>query len=195
MSLDERSKWDDRYTSGEYRSGSEPSPLVEKATGYLGGGRALVLACGAGRNAIHLASAGFQVDAVDISSVAIDLAEQAAERRGLDIRFHVADMAGFAFEDDRYDLITMIRYTNRAVWPRLVPSLTGNGWLLMEQHLKTERDVAGPDNEFRLAPGELLRAFPRLRVIEYFEEFGTSETSGRAVAVTGLLGCNGDPGW
>lgn len=195
MSDGERAKWDHRYASGEYRSGKERSPVVERAAGYIGGGRALVLACGAGRNAIFLASAGFQVDAVDISVVAIDMAMQAAEQHGVDIRFHVADVGGFAIDEDTYDLITMIRYTNREAWPRLVPGLTENGWLLMEQHLRTEHDVAGPANEFRLAPGELLEAFRELRVIEYYEEYGTSPTTGRRTAITSFLGCKGNPGW
>lgn len=195
MTAEEKARWDERYASGEYRPRTEPSPLVERAIGYMEPGRALVLACGAGRNAIHLAAAGFQVDAVDVSAVAIDLAEQAAERRGMDVRWHVADVSEFDLIQGHYDLITMIRYTNREVWPRLVPALSENGWLLMDQHLKTHHDVAGPSNEFRLEPGELLTAFPGLRVVEYFEEYKRSETHDTMTATTGLLGCKGDPGW
>jgi SAM-dependent methyltransferase len=195
MTADEKARWDERYASGEYRPRTEPSPLIEKAIAYIEPGRALVLACGAGRNAIHLAAAGFWVDAVDVSSVAIDLAEQASERRGLDVRWHVADVSEFDFDQGAYDLITMIRYTNRSVWPRLVPALSDTGWLLLDQHLKTRHDVVGPSNEFRLESGELLAAFPGLRVIEFFEEYKRSENHDRMTATTGLLACKGDPGW
>lgn len=195
MSSDDKARWDDRYASGDYRPSHEPSHLVEEVAGYLGSGRALVLACGTGRNALYLASQGLQVDAVDISDVAIGMARAEAGRRGFDVTWQIADVDGFEMGVSRYDLITMIRYTNRDLWPRLVPALTDDGWLLMEQHLKTRHEVAGPANEFRVAPGEMLEAFTQLRVIEYFEEYRRSETTGRMIATEGLLACKGDPGW
>ena len=51
------------------------------------GGRALDLGCGAGRNAIWLAQHGFAVDAVDLSSTALDWARERAESAGVDVRF------------------------------------------------------------------------------------------------------------
>lgn len=154
-----------------------------------------MLACGAGRNAVFLASRGFEVDAVDISTVAIDMARAEATRRDMSVRWQVADVADFDLGERRYDLITMIRYTNRAIWPRLVDAIAEDGWLVMEQHLRTRHEVAGPSDEFRLAPGELLEAFGMLRVIRYAEEYGESRTSGRMLATTRLLACKGDPGW
>ena len=154
-----------------------------------------MLACGAGRNALFLASRGFEVDAVDISSVAIDLARAEAARRDLSVNWQVADLDDFDPGERRYDVITMIRYTNRVIWPRLAAALATDGWLVMEQHLRTRHDVAGPSDEFRLAPGELLDAFGDLRVIRYAEEYGESPTSGRMVATATLLACKGDPGF
>ncbi|MET9433820.1 class I SAM-dependent methyltransferase [Streptomyces sp. NPDC006551] len=55
------------------------------------GGRALDLGCGPGRNALHLASLGFRVDAVDLSPQAIAWAEERAREAGADIRFHQGD--------------------------------------------------------------------------------------------------------
>ncbi|WHT15957.1 class I SAM-dependent methyltransferase [Crossiella sp. CA-258035] len=72
--------------------------------GLLTPGRVLDLGCGAGRNAIHLAAAGFTVDAVDLSPTAITWARERAAQAGADIRFHHGD----AFQldlDGRYDLI------------------------------------------------------------------------------------------
>ncbi len=54
-------------------------------------GRALDLGCGPGRNALHLAAAGFQVDAVDLSPAAISWARDRATAAGLDIAFHCGD--------------------------------------------------------------------------------------------------------
>ncbi len=195
MSTGEQARWDERYASGDYQPGLDHSPILEDPAGYARVGRALVLACGAGRNALFLASRGFDVDAVDISAVAVDMARTEAMRRGLSVHWHVADVAEFDLGEGRYDVITMIRYTNRAIRSRLVTALAENGWLVMEQHLRTRHEVAGPSEEFRLAPGELLHAFPELRVIRYAEEYGESPTSGRMIATANLLACKGDPGW
>lgn len=196
MTEAEASKWNERYSSGDYQPRSEPSELVERALRYLTPGRALVLACGTGRNALRLAEAGFDVEGVDVSAVAIDIAREEAIERGLDVSWVVAGIEEMDLPQGAYDLITMIRYTNREIWPHLVTALAPDGWLLLEQHLETERDVIGPGSEFRVAPGELLDAFSGLRIIEYFEAFQPSHRSGGGMtATTGLLACKGDPGW
>ncbi|MFF8289648.1 class I SAM-dependent methyltransferase [Streptomyces sp. NPDC016309] len=59
--------------------------------GLLTPGRALDLGCGPGRNALHLSSLGFEVDAVDLSPVAIEWAEERARAAGAGVRFHRGD--------------------------------------------------------------------------------------------------------
>lgn len=59
--------------------------------GLLTPGRALDLGCGPGRNALYLASLGFQVDAVDLSPAAVAWAGERAREAGADIRFHRGD--------------------------------------------------------------------------------------------------------
>ncbi|CRK56370.1 Methyltransferase [Alloactinosynnema sp. L-07] len=73
--------------------------------GLLTQGRALDLGCGPGRNAIHLASVGFDVDAVDLSPTAVGWAEERAREVGVQVRFRCAD--AFAADDlgGPYDLI------------------------------------------------------------------------------------------
>ncbi|MFD3654836.1 class I SAM-dependent methyltransferase [Streptomyces sp. NPDC058620] len=55
------------------------------------GGRALDLGCGPGRNALHLAALGYEVDAVDLSPAAIAWAGERADEAGADVRFHCGD--------------------------------------------------------------------------------------------------------
>ena len=153
------------------------------------------MACGAGRNALRLAEAGFEVSAVDVSEVAIDMAKTQARIRRLDVDWQVGDLDDMKLSADSYDLITMIRYVNRAIWPGLYPALGSNGWLLMEQHLRSHRDVIGPTDDYRLEPGELLRAFPSMRIIEYSESIEGSDRQPGLVASARLLACKGDPGW
>ncbi|GAA2927954.1 class I SAM-dependent methyltransferase [Kitasatospora cinereorecta] len=112
----------DRWTSGAgawwdgfYEDRSRPVPFFvakpdESLASYVDRGlvrpgRALDLGCGPGRNALYLASRGFEVDAVDLSPGAIAWAEERAREAGADIRFHCGD----AFAEDApggpYDLV------------------------------------------------------------------------------------------
>ncbi|MFG1810352.1 class I SAM-dependent methyltransferase [Streptomyces sp. NPDC049040] len=77
------------------------------AQGLIAPGRALDLGCGAGRNALHLASHGFEVDAVDLSPVAVDWAEGRAREVGADVRFLCGDAFDAAATDltGPYDLV------------------------------------------------------------------------------------------
>ncbi len=72
--------------------------------GPLRGGRALELGCGPGRNALRLAAAGYEVDAVDLSPTAIAWArERATDTPG--VRFHRADIFAMDLPHETYDLI------------------------------------------------------------------------------------------
>jgi SAM-dependent methyltransferase len=55
------------------------------------GERVLVLGCGTGPDACHLAEAGLRVTGIDISPSAIDLAKKQAAARGLDVTWIVGD--------------------------------------------------------------------------------------------------------
>ncbi|MEU1044522.1 class I SAM-dependent methyltransferase [Streptomyces sp. NPDC005897] len=59
--------------------------------GLIAPGRALDLGCGAGRNALFLASRGFEVDAVDLSPVAIAWGEERAREIGAEVRLLCGD--------------------------------------------------------------------------------------------------------
>ncbi|MGW0564693.1 class I SAM-dependent methyltransferase [Streptomyces sp. NPDC003016] len=95
--------WWDRF----YADRSKPVPFfVAKPDenlvsyvdrGLITAGRALDLGCGPGRNALHLASLGFEVDAVDLSPTAVAWAEDRAREAGADVRFHCGD--AFALTD------------------------------------------------------------------------------------------------
>ena len=197
MSEDERARWDDRYASGEYVPRSHPAPFLLEWLPRIPVGRALDIATGTGRNAFALAEAGHAVDAVDISTVAIDRARAQAQRRGLDINWLVADLDSDALPDRTYDLITVLRYRNPRLWARLESALAPDGWILIEHHLQTHRrDVAGPRHDaFRLAPGELMQTFADLRVVHYSERVEPADNADAFFVIARFVACAGDPGW
>jgi len=167
-------KWDERYRAGSYASRTHPTPLLEQLLASLPRGRALDVACGAGRNALCLAAAGFAVDAVDISPSGLERARATSLVRGLEVNWIAADLeqglANVLAPEARYSVIVMVRYVNSALMPALVERLADGGVLVCEQHLVSDRDVVGPRNPaYRLGPNELLRVADGLRVLFYRE--------------------------
>jgi len=64
--------------------------------------------------------------------------------------------------------------------------------LVVEQHLRTEAAVIGPNNPvFRVKPGELGRQASGLELLHYFEGV-TADPDGRSVALARLIARRGD---
>jgi tellurite methyltransferase len=189
VSRAERDKWDARYRAGAYEERAHPTALLAEWLDRLPRGSALDVACGAGRNAVFLAAAGHAVDAVDISSAALERGHATAEQRGVDIGWHCADLEERpgALPRGPYDLVVWVRYVNAALWPEIVSRLAPAGHVLVEQHLVTSADVVGPTSAaFRLAPGELARAAADLRTV-YEHEGLIVDPDGRTAALAQLI--------
>lgn len=196
MSDEERESWDRAYAEGRYTPRTEATPLLERWLSRIPAGRALDVATGTGRNALRMAEAGFSVDAVDISQVAIDLARAEAAARGLEVGWHVGDLDDGDLPGRDYDLIAVLRYRNPDLWPRLRAALAPNGWLIVEHHLRTHLDAGGPQQaSFRLEPGELQAALPDLRVVHYDETVEPADIGEGIFVIARYVACAGDPGW
>jgi tellurite methyltransferase len=195
MSDADRDKWERRYAEGSYTARTHPTKLLEEWLPGLPRGRALDLACGAGRNALYLALAGYQVDALDISSVALERGRAKAADAGVTVNWINVDLDSAELSPDRYDLVVVARFVNRALTGALMESLRDGGHLLYEQHFATEREVDGPrSHSFRLQPNELLQMFRPLRVLFYHEGLMT-DSDGRTMALAQLVACKGSPGF
>ena len=186
MSQADRDKWDRRYREGAYRSRAHPSAFVAQCADYLPPtGRALDIACGAGRNALYLAEKGLAVDAVDISAIALERARAAAANLPIAWLEHDLDL-GFD-PPATYDVIVNIRYVNIPLLAKVLGSLRPGGLLLVEQHLGGYRDVVGPTNPtFRVARGELAELAAALLVEELHEGL-FEDPDGRTAALARLV--------
>jgi tellurite methyltransferase len=194
VSRAERDKWDARYRAGEYEDRAHPTALLAEWLDRLPRGRALDVACGAGRNALFLAGAGYAVDAVDISAAGLERGRVTAEERGVDVGWHCADLEEVpgALPSGPYDLVVWVRYVNAALWPEIVSRLAPGGHLLVEQHLVTSANVVGPTSAaFRLGPGELVRAAANLEAV-YEHEGLIVDPDGRNAALAQLVARRAD---
>lgn len=197
MSEADRERWNERYREGAYADRPYPSALLEEWLSRLETGaipaRALDVACGAGRNALHLARAGWEVDAVDISDVALESLSSRAQREGLAVRclpfdFEPADGPVPPLPvSGPYGLVLMIRYTNTALLPRLTSLLAPGGYLVVELHLESDGDVVGPrDPRFRVSAGELRELAGGLEILDYGEGI-VVDPDGRRAALARLV--------
>jgi len=184
-----RERWNERRSA----AGFEPFPdapapwLVEHAALLGGGGRALDVACGDGRNARALARLGYEVDAVDVSDVTIEALRATAAERAPGVHPRVADLEREPLARDAYDVVVNFNYLQRDLFGALEAALRPGGWLLFETfgpaHLAELGRHVNP--KFVLAPNELLHAFPRLRVRAYRD--GVAEHPGGPRGIASLL--------
>lgn len=172
MSAEDREKWDQRYREGAYASRNYPSEFLRNRADLLNVGRAMDLACGVGRNAIYLAELGFEVDAVDVSLVGLEIARKKAKERRLSIQWLNEDLlSDWTIPDQQYDLILMLRFVSSEVLVKLPQLLARGGALIIEEHLQwPQGNVVGPSgNRFRVKPGELIEACKELDVLFHYE--------------------------
>jgi tellurite methyltransferase len=186
-----RERWNRRYAARGVRAFPEaPSEwLAENRSALSGpsGRRALDIACGDGRNAAYLARLGFEVDAVDISDVAIDALQAATLDRGLEINPLRIDLEREPLPGSDYNVIVQLNYLQRSLFEPLAKAITPGGILILETVTLAHAEELGNrfDPRFMLEPDELLESFPDLDVLRYEEH--VAERSGRPRALASLV--------
>ena len=182
-----RERWDERYRKGAYVDRVHPSALLESWLPDIPRGNALDIPCGAGRNSIFLALNGFSVLGVDISAVALERAAESASARGLEIGWHESDLDKGLDIDGTFDLIVMIHYVDLSLIKNLSSFLNPGGYLIVEMHLETDKEVIGPsDPAFRVSPGALRDAAADLDMVNYSEAL-VAESDGRVAALARMV--------
>ena len=161
---DPRRFWDQRYGQDGFAYGDQANDFLRQHLRALPAGRALCLAEGEGRNAVHLAQLGHTVLAQDISPVGLTKAQGLAASRGVTIETLCCDLAAFTPEPAGFDLVV-------AIWMHLSPPLRAQtlqramaalrpgGHLILEAY--TPRQLAlgtgGPPREALLIEPQVLR--------------------------------------
>ena len=170
MSVKDREKWDKKYTEMTgLLAKRPPSAFVSDYFKDAPGTRALDLACGGGRHSLFLAEEGFNVDAVDISTVALEaLRSQADPDR---INLIEADLDTFMPETEAYDLIVKTNFLDRDLIQRAKAALKPGGIMVVETYMADEGNEKPDSNpEFLLQKEELLSLFGEgFSILEYKE--------------------------
>lgn len=176
--------WNQRYREGSYRPGTEPTHFLARCVDQLPAGRALDLATGTGRNALFLAEHGYDVDAIDVSGVALRTARKRASQRSLDVNWIQADLTAYPFPPATYDIITVVNYHTLDRLGEIKEALTEHGVLLYRHHLRSSDEVdRGPTGRwYRFGSNELLRSCLDLTVLHYSETTQRDEQGTTAVA-------------
>jgi tellurite methyltransferase len=171
MSEELQKKWDDRYREADVAA-AQPCSVVTAFAHLLPlAGAALDVASGLGGNARFLAERGLQTSAWDLSAIAVHKLERYLESHALPIRAELRDVVARPPEPGSFDVIVVAHFLERSLAPALEAALRPGGLLFYQTWTQEAVDASGPGNPaFRLAPNELLRMFPNLRILSYREE-------------------------
>jgi SAM-dependent methyltransferase len=127
------------------------------------------VACGLGRNAVHLARLGFAVDALDVSPVAVARLSEHAREHALPIAARVRDLrADPRLPHSRYDVVVCTFFLERSLFAPMAAALAPGGLLVVEAFTRVQAGRArGPsDPRMLLEAGELAGAFPGLELLD-----------------------------
>lgn len=97
--------WDARYAEGSVWS-REPNAWIERTVGHLDPGTAVDLGAGEGRNALWLATLGWEVTAVDFSAVGLETGRARAAELGVEVEWVVADATTWV-SPEQVDLVVI----------------------------------------------------------------------------------------
>ena len=168
----DNSFWNKRYSSTNYIYGAEPNSFLAEHYKLLCN-PVLSLSEGEGRNAVFLASHGFEVTGVDFSTVALDKAKKLAKSRGVEIKTVVADLSTFEPEENNYgSVISISAHLPSTIRNRLYPlierALKPNGIIILEAYSENQlsRDTGGPkDADMLMTVDKLNREFLNFEAI------------------------------
>ncbi len=168
-----REKWNRRYAEADrIHSTAVPNQFFVAEAADLAPGRALDLACGAGRNAVWLAERGWRVTAVDFSGVALTMARALANSRGVGVDWMEADVVQWSPPERAYDLVSVLYLQlpadeRRTVLHRAAAAVRPGGTLLVVGHdlLNLTEGYGGPTQpDVLFTPDDIAAELPGLHI-------------------------------
>ncbi len=170
MAVEDKIRWDKKHAQDLMPH--NPIEFVKTFAPLAPKKRALDIACGNGRHSRYLVSLGFEVDALDISSVAISNLLNIPNIYPKEVDFDT-----YRLPKQRYALIVQTYFLHRPLLAMVPSALEKGGYFLLEtfvHHEKNQRKASNPS--FRLEQGELKRVFEKkkgceiVHIKEYFDK-------------------------
>jgi tellurite methyltransferase len=159
-----------------------PSPwLIDNADLLPRGGKVLDVACGRGRHALLMASAGFDVRAIDRNPEAIEFLTITAERMNLRVDAAVVDLETEPAPElqGAFDAVLVFNYLHRPLMPALRDAVAPGGRMFYETFTTRQAERGHPKNpDFLLRDGELATLLAPLTIVRARE----GEFDGRFIA-------------
>ena len=174
MSQKDKLKWDKKYQeTTSLLKDREPGENLKKIVEKTKGKKALDVASGAGRNSIYLANNGFDVEALDISSVALEVLNNKGFKN---ISCKLVDLDEYEIPKNNYDLIVMTNFLDRNLIPKLSNALKIDGVLFIETYMEDELNEKPSSNpDFLLKKDELKTFFNDNFELLVYDEFLNTE--------------------
>lgn len=182
----DRDRWNARYRNGA--EGGTPLMLGRSLHLFPRTGRALDVAGGPGQAAVILAARGLSVTVVDVSDVALELAQERAERSRVEITTECLDLSVDPLPAGPWDLITCFNFLDRSLFPAMVDSLTVGGHLALSIATRSNLERhERPGPRHLLDDGEIPSLLGGLGLVSYREGWGldgrhTAEVFARRVS-------------
>jgi len=161
-------KWDQKHTNAQ-SPGEIARVLSENLHLLPPQGDALDLACGRGANALQLARCGLNVQAWDISPVAIERLRTEADQLNLQLTAQVKDVTICPPEISSFDVVIVSHFLERNLAGAIERALRVGGVLFYQTFSQSSGN--GPRTKsFYLKDNELLELFPNLKLRVYRNE-------------------------
>jgi len=170
MAIEDKIKWNEKYKSTpKLLEKREVGQKLREALTYATIGHALDIASGAGKNSIFLAENNFEVESLDISSVALDVLKSKGYKN---ITTKLIDLDGYNPMENCYDFIVMTNYLDREIIPKLAKALKKKGILFIETYMAHEINTKKTSNpDYLLKKDELKTFFDESYTLLDYSEF------------------------
>lgn len=167
-----------------------PTPWLVDSFHHLPKGLALDLAMGNGRNAIWLATRGFDVDGVDVDTEMVSKARATARRFHAPIRAIVGNVEDgtYIIPMEAYEVIVVFNYLHRPLFRDIKDGLKPGGVVVYQTFLEEQARFGPPRNPAHLLKrGELAHVFGEFEILRQNERIDTTVPGGKPCALAGIV--------
>ncbi len=167
-----------------------PTPWLVENFNFLPKGLALDIAMGNGRNAIYLATRGFDVDGVDVDPDVVALARATARRFHAPIRAIIGNVEDgtHIIPLETYDVILNFNFLHRPLFRDIKDGLKPGGVIVFQTYLEEQARFGAPRNPAHLLKaGELAEVFSDFEILRVHERVDSAVPGGPPCALAGIV--------